>query len=210
LSLAGLMVVTDRRAIEGDIRAVVGAAVEGGATAIQLREKDLSARELLELAQSLRTITREHGALLIINDRVDVALAAEADGVHLGGRSMRPEDVRRVVGEGMRIGVSTHRPEEVARARAAGADYVVFGPVFSTPSKVGILEPRGLDGLAEAVTAGGGMSVLAIGGLDASRAGDAIRAGAAGVAVIRAVIAAEDAGAAADELVRAMASPAAE
>jgi thiamine-phosphate pyrophosphorylase len=184
-----LYLITDRAATNGrPLDQVVAAALAGagdraGEVAVQLREKDLEARELLELARSLRAVTAAAGAQLFINDRVDVALAANADGVHLGGRSLAPADVRTLAPR-LRIGVSTHTRAEVERAAAAGADFVVFGPVFATPSKPGFFV--GLDRLVQVVALG--VPVLALGGIDEKNAYQCILAGASGVACIRSVM----------------------
>jgi thiamine-phosphate pyrophosphorylase len=197
------MAVTDRRAARADLVETVERALAGGVTAVQLREKDLSARDLVALATALRERTTAHGALLLVNDRLDVALAAGADGVHLAGASLPPDAARRVVGDRLLLGVSTHTPDEARAAAAAGADYVVFGPVHRTPSKEGIFEPHGTDGLRRATEACP-VPVVAIGGLDATTAAAAVGAGAVGVAVIRAILAAENPEAAAGAIRRAL------
>jgi thiamine-phosphate pyrophosphorylase len=145
----------------------------------------MEARPLLELARALRALTAAAGAQLFVNDRVDVALAAGADGVHLGGRSLAPAEVR-ALAPGLRIGVSTHSAAEVQRAAAAGADFVVFGPVFATPSKPGIF--TGLDQLEQVCALG--VPVLALGGIDEKNAHECILSGASGVACIRSVMSA--------------------
>jgi thiamine-phosphate pyrophosphorylase len=186
-----LYLITDRtltggRPLERVVaEALAGAGARAAEVAVQLREKDLEGRDLLALARSLRRVTADAGAQLYINDRVDVALAANADGVHLGGRSLAPADVRSLAPH-LRIGVSTHRPEEVARAAAARADFVVFGPVFATPSKPGIFV--GVDQLAQVTALG--VPVLSLGGIDEKNVYLCILAGASGVAVIRSVMAA--------------------
>jgi thiamine-phosphate pyrophosphorylase len=186
-----LYLITDRSATKGRpldqvvAEALVGAGVRARDVAVQLREKDLDGRALLALARSLRAVTAAAGAQLYINDRVDVALAANADGVHLGGRSLAPADVRALTPR-LRIGVSTHTRDEVERAAAAGADFVVFGPVFATPSKPGIF--TGVDRLEQVVALG--VPVLALGGIDEKNAYECILAGASGVAVVRSVMAA--------------------
>jgi thiamine-phosphate pyrophosphorylase len=188
-----LYIVTDRSAA-GDrtLPQVIARALEGapaGQVAVQLREKDLAPRPLLELARALRAVTRAAGAALYLNDRVDVALAAEADGVHLGGGSLAVEAVREIA-PALRIGVSTHACAEVAAAARAGADFVVFGPVFDTPSKRGLLAPTGLEALAAACRQP--IPVLAIGGVDPESAAACATAGAAGAACIRSVMCATD------------------
>jgi len=192
------MLVTDRRIAGGAaalidaVARAVASAVAGGVTAVQMRERGLATRELLALATELRAITRDGGARLVVNDRVDVALAAGADGVQLGFRSMTPADVRRVAGDALAIGRSVHDLEEVRAACAEGADWLIFGPVHATPSKVGLVAPAGVEGLRAAVAAAGSVPVVAIGGLDSSNAAAARAAGAAGVAAIRAILAGDD------------------
>lgn len=156
--------------------------------AVQLRDKDLPGAPLFDLAVKLRAVTRKLGVELWVNDRVDVAAAAGADGVHLGAGALGVDDVRAVAGT-LAIGVSTHDADEVSAAAAKGARFVVFGPVFDTMSKPGA-SPRGLDGLAGVVALG--VPVLALGGVDAGNARACLGAGAAGVACIRAVLAAPD------------------
>ena len=183
---------TDRRATGGrDLVDVVRAALGAGLPAVQLREKDLPGRELFALAEALRTATTRVGALLIVNDRVDVAIAAGADGVHLGGGSMPVAVARRLVGPDALIGVSTHAPGEAP----ADADFAFFGPVWETPGKTAVGPAR----LAEAVAATA-VPVLAIGGVTPARVPAALAAGAAGVAVIREILAARDPAVATREL----------
>jgi thiamine-phosphate pyrophosphorylase len=158
---------------------------------VQLREKDLSARELVELGGRLREITARERAALLINDRIDIAVACDADGVHLPTSSFDVCDARTLLGPDRIVGVSTHAPEQVVAAERAGADFVVFGPVFDTPSKRGYGPPLGLAALTLAVSAVA-IPVLAIGGITADRVHEVRAAGAAGVAVIRAILAAED------------------
>ena len=195
----GVYLVTDRAQTAGrPLLEVVAAALRGGVGAVQLRERDLATRELLALAVELRALTRAAGAALLINDRIDVALACEADGVHLPGRSFAVAEARALLGDRL-IGVSTHAAGEVAAAHAAGADFAVFGPLYDTPSKRAYGPPLGLDGL-RAARAAAPLPLFAIGGIDAARAADARAAGADGVAVIRAVLAAADPTAAAASL----------
>jgi thiamine-phosphate pyrophosphorylase len=185
-----LYLITDRNATGGrPLVQVVASALEGargrgGEVAVQLREKDLQGRALWELARDLRAVTADAGAQLYINDRVDVALAVGADGVHLGGRSLAIADVRALAPR-LLIGVSTHTPAEVQAASAAGADFAVFGPVFATPSKPGF--HTGLGTLKEACAYD--LPVLALGGIDTRNARECIVAGAFGVAGIRFVMA---------------------
>jgi thiamine-phosphate pyrophosphorylase len=188
----GLYLVTDRHQTRGrPLVECVEAALRGGVRAVQLREKDLSARELMELGGRLRKLTVRHEAALLINDRIDVAMACDADGVHLAASSFDVCDARALLGPDRIVGVSTHAPEQVIAAEQAGADFVVFGPVFDTPSKRGYGPPLGLAALTHAASAVA-IPVLAIGGITADRVHEVRAAGAAGVAVIRAILAAED------------------
>ena len=185
-----LYLVTDRKQTGGrPLVDVVKAALEGGVRAVQLREKDLMGRDLYLLARDLRDLTARYDALLLINDRVDVALAVEADGVHLGQASFPAAEARRLLGPEKLIGVSTHSPEEIVAAR--GADFVVFGPVYFTPSKVAYGEPQGVDRLREAV-AQSPYPVFAIGGIIAERVREVRAVGARGIAVISAIISSPD------------------
>lgn len=184
-------VVTDRHATAGRplvevvAHALEGARGAGGAVAVQLREKDLPARELLALARDLRAVTASAGAALFVNDRIDVALAAGADGVHLARRSLRPAQVRAIAPH-LRIAVSTHSRVEVVAAAGDAVDFVVFGPVFDTPSKRGVYPATGLAALAG--VCGLGVPVLALGGITVGNALSCLAAGAAGIACIRSVI----------------------
>src|SRR5438552_238859 len=191
-----LILVTDRRATERDLATVVEAALDAGLPAVQLREKDLPGRPLLALAERLRAATARTGALLFVNDRIDVALAAGADGVQLGTGSVPVEVARRLLPPGALVGVSTHAPGEAATA----ADFGLFGPVWETPSKAGA---QGAARLGDAVRAAA-IPVLAIGGVTAERVPAVRAAGAAGVAVIRAILAAPDPGAATRALLAAL------
>lgn len=195
-----LYLVTDRTRTAGrPLLDVVDAALQGGVDAVQLREKDLSGAALFELACRLRELTRRYGVRLLINDRIDIALAVGADGVHLPVDSFAPADARRLLGAGAVVGASTHSVEQALNAAAGGADFVVFGPVFDTPSKRAFGAPLGLDALAK-VTEAVPLPVLAIGGVTADRVRSVRQCGAAGVAVIAAILAADDPRAAAAAL----------
>ena len=126
-----------------DLFAQVEAALRGGVRAVQLREKDLTAEELLPLAQQMRELTRKYNAKLLINRDIDIALAVGADGVHLGGNAMSVAEARKLVGRDRLIGVSTHSIDEVQKAEKDGADFVTFGPVYATPSKLPFGQPVG-------------------------------------------------------------------
>jgi thiamine-phosphate pyrophosphorylase len=197
--LPRLYVITDRHSVPGgDLAKAVGAALAGGARLIQLREKDLSVAELRPLVRALRELTRASHARLLLNLASDVerlALAREigVDGVHLtsaGHRSIAR--VREVCGAGAILGVSTHRVDEVESAARAGADLVTFGPVFETPSKIGMGEPTGLEPLAAAVQAAGPTAVFALGGITLEAIATVMASGAHGIAVIRACLGAVD------------------
>ena len=197
-----LYLVTDRRqAAGGDLVGAVGRALAGGVQAVQLRENDLGARALLELARRLREMTSRHGAKLLINDRVDIALASGADGVHLGAASLPPEEARRILGKDRLVGCSTHGREELAAAAAGGADYVTFGPVFATPSKARYGPPQGVDALRRACGSSG-LPVFGIGGIGQENVAEVVAAGSYGIAAISALLAADDPGAAASEMRR--------
>jgi thiamine-phosphate pyrophosphorylase len=187
-----LYVVTDRHEAAGrDLEEIVAAAARGGAGAIQLREKDLSARDLYALGARLQTALSPYGVPLLINDRLDVALALDAAGVHLAGHSLPTAVARRVLGANKLLGVSTHSVEEARCAAEDGADFIVFGPVFTTPSKVVYGPPQGLQHLRTVIRAVR-IPVLAIGGIDHTNLSQVVQAGAYGVAMIRAVLAAPD------------------
>ena len=187
-----LYVVTDRHEAAGrDLEEIVVAAAQGGAGAIQLREKDLSARDLYALGARLQAALVPYGVPLLINDRLDVALALDAAGVHLAGHSLPTAIARRVLGAGKLLGVSTHSVEEARCAADDGADFIVFGPVFTTPSKVAYGPPQGLQHLRTVVRAVH-IPVIAIGGIDHTNLPQVMQAGAYGVAMIRAVLAAPD------------------
>ena len=183
-----LYLVTDRAQTGGrPLVSVVEAALRGGARWVQLRENDLTGLALTQLGEELRAATRRHGAMLLVNDRVDVALAVDADGAHLARSSMRPADVRPLVGAAGWIGASAHTLEEAVEAEASGADFVVFGPVFATPSKAPYGPPVGLVALRAARLALA-LPVLAIGGIKAENLEQVAKGGADGFAVISAIL----------------------
>lgn len=193
--------ITDRRqAPGGDILRAVAGALDGGIRAVQLREKDLPGRELVRLAGRMRELTARYGARLLVNDRVDVAMAVSADGVHLGGFSIPASVARRLLGEGALIGCSTHDVRELREAAEQGADFATFGPVYPTPSKAAYGPPLGVAALAEACRRTS-LPVFALGGVKRENAGEAIGAGAFGIALISEVVAAADPRGAAAELV---------
>ncbi|MCE5296254.1 MAG: thiamine phosphate synthase [Euryarchaeota archaeon] len=195
-----LYVVTDRALANGLAHAEIARrAVMGGANVIQLRDKHLSPRELYLTALEVRLVTRENNAAFIVNDELDVALAAKADGVHLGQDDLPIEAARRIVPDDFIIGISVSSAVQALKAQEGGADYVALSPVFDTASKNDAGAGRGLEALKEirkAVT----IPVIAIGGVDKKNVPSIIEAGADGVAVISAVVGQKDIEVAAREL----------
>lgn len=195
-----LYIITDRHATAGrPLPSVIAAALAGAGPAIQagarvavqLREKDLPTRPLLTLARQLRAITAAAGAGLFINDRIDVALAVGADGVHLGGRSLAPADVA-AIAPSLPVAVSLHHPDEVAiAARHPNVRFAVFGPVYATPEKATPVGLAGPGSLVAAVSVAGRqpapLPILALGGVGPEQVPECFAAGAAGVACIRAI-----------------------
>lgn len=193
-------VITDRRAAgERSILEVVQAAIRGGATVIQLREKEGKVREVLALGRALQELTRAAGLPLIVNDRLDLALALDADGVHVGQDDMPADMARKLLGPDKLLGVSVETVAQAQAAEAAGADYLGVGDIFGTPSKPDARAPIGLARLVE-IARSVAIPVIGIGGITRSNAAAVIQAGAVGVAVISAVMGAPAPEAAAREL----------
>lgn len=198
-----LCLVTDDELSADRIVAVVEAACAAGRIVVQLRARNRGGRELFELAQRLRRATAANDSLLVVNDRLDVALAVGADGVHLPASGIPARVARALLdrragsADRLRIGLSVHSVDEI-RANADPVDYFQFGPVFATPSKLAYGPPQGVAALAEAISAATDAQrpLVSVGGIDATNACTPIGAGAAGVAVIRAVMRASDPGAA--------------
>jgi thiamine-phosphate pyrophosphorylase len=187
-----LYLITDRKqASGGNLCAAVEAALRGGVRAVQLREKDLASRELYDLACRMRELTTRYGAKLLINDRLDIALAAGADGVHLGESSLPVSRVRELAGERLIIGVSCHSLERALEAQESGADFITFSPIFFTPSKAPYGEPLGIDLLAEACRLLR-IPVFALGGIKKDSVRTVLDHGARGIALISAILAADD------------------
>jgi len=186
-----LYLITDRKQTKLPLTQAIRLALEGGVRAIQLREKDLPIQELLSLAKEVRILTRQFNARLFINDRVDIAVAVEADGVHLGHQSMPPEAVRNVVGKNMLIGVSTHDLAEAKAAEAGGADFITFGPIFETPSKAGMIAPVGKESIRD-IKYHIDIPIFALGGIKSGNILKVMATGAMGVALISAIFAADD------------------
>ncbi|MFC3073726.1 thiamine phosphate synthase [Shinella pollutisoli] len=188
----------------GDLAALARTAAENGATLLQYRDKDAPTRTMVARARAIRAALAGTGVPLVVNDRLDVALAAEADGVHLGREDMAPETARRLLGPAAIVGVTVKDAADAEAAIAAPADYACIGGVFETLSKHNPDPPLGLDGFAalraRIAAARPDLPVGAIAGIDAARAAAVVRAGAAGVAVISAVFAAADVAAAARQV----------
>lgn len=180
-----LHMITDGMKQAGELCGIVENALRGGADAIQLRYKSAPALDLYTLGKALKPIVDSFSARFLINDRVDVALALSADGVHLAGKSLPVEAVRNFVGRRMLLGCSVHSVEEAKRAEERGASYITFGHIFPTKSKPG-LPPRGVRGLQEVVDAVS-IPVLAIGGITADNIDEVLATGCAGISVIGAI-----------------------
>ncbi len=183
-----LYLITDRKLIpHGALIVAVEDALKAGVKAVQLREKDLAIREVLELAYRMREITTRRGAKLFINDRVDVALCVEADGVHLGQSGIPVKAARKLAGSRLFIGASAHNLEEVLTAEREGADFITFGPVYDTPSKRKYGAPVGIE-LLRSATAGTSVPVFGIGGITIGRVAEVLNAGACGIALISGIL----------------------
>jgi thiamine-phosphate pyrophosphorylase len=182
-----------------DLLGLIGEAVRGGVTIVQLRGKNLSSRDLLELGLRATDLLARTGVPLLVNDRVDIALACGAAGVHLGQEDMPVDQARRILGPDKLIGVSVNTPEEARRAELEGADYVGAGPAHVTATKetaLSVLGPEGIAGIKRAVR----IPVVAIGGIGNANAAALAAAGADGIAVVSAILGAPDAKRAAEDL----------
>jgi thiamine-phosphate pyrophosphorylase len=185
-----------------DLLGLIGEAVRGGATVVQLRAKNLSSRDFLELGLRAADALTRTGVPLLVNDRLDIALACGAAGVHLGQEDMPVPQARKILGPDRIIGVSVHSPQEAHRAEREGADYLGAGPAYATATKetaLSVLGPEGIDRIKRAVR----IPVVAIGGIGAANAAAIAAAGADGIAVISALLGAPDARRAAEDLKKA-------
>jgi thiamine-phosphate pyrophosphorylase len=188
-----LYLITDRKLFNGSdafFQAVEGA-LKAGVKTVQLREKDLPTRELLTMAYGMRELTSEYCAKLFMNDRTDIALCVGADGVHLGHESMPFYAVRKIAGDGFIIGVSTHSLKEAHVAEEEGADFITFGPLYQTPSKLKYGAPVGLEALNK-VAGEIGIPVFGIGGIKLDTINAVMKSGSHGIAVISGVLGEDD------------------
>ena len=186
LSRMRLYLITGDQGGEVETARIVEAALEGGASVIQLRKKTMAKGEQYSIARALRRLTQLHGALFIVNDHADIAIAADADGVHLGQDDLPPSAVRELPGfDGRLIGRSTHSLEQAKGAIGEGADYIAVGPVYPTPTKAG--RPPVGTALVSDVAAIADRPFVAVGGIDDENAPAVVEAGAGAIAVVRAV-----------------------
>ena len=195
-----LYLVTDRSLSKGRSTAeIVAAAVAGGVSCIQLREKSCGTREFLNEALALQPLLKSRNIPLIINDRLDIALAIEADGVHLGQSDMPIGMARKIAGNSLIIGISAESVDDALRAEQEGADYIGISPVFSTPTKTDIAPPLGLEGVRQ-IRALVDIPLVGIGGINSDNAESVLAAGADGIAVVSAIVSAADPAGAAKKL----------
>lgn len=195
-----LYLVTDRPLSRGRTTAeIVEAAVAGGVTCVQLREKGCGTREFIDEARSIKSVLTDKNIPLIINDRIDVALAVCADGVHLGQSDMHIADARKIGGDYLIIGVSAESIDDALEAERDGADYIGVSPVFATQTKADTAPPLGLEGVQE-IRKRIDIPIVGIGGINQSNAASVISAGADGIAVVSAIVSADEPAVAAKNL----------
>ena len=195
-----LYLVTDRDLANGKpLEQIIEEAVKGGVSMVQIREKDSNTRDFYQLAVSVKQILQKYNVPLIINDRLDIALAADADGLHIGQSDLPYEQARKILGPDKIIGLSVESIEQAREANKLDVDYIGLSPVFSTQTKNDIAKPLELDGVREIVSFTKHPTV-AIGGINTKNAGDVIHAGADGIAVVSAIISNENPKEAASEL----------
>lgn len=199
-----LLVVTDRHQTKGrPLVPLLQRVLSVSASVIQLRERDLSAKELVMLAREVQTVMAPRRSQLLINDRIDVALALEGAGVHLRSNSLPVPAARQLLGRQRLLGISVHAVEEAVAAESQGADYIILGPIYETPSKQAFGPPLGIQTLEKACQLVR-IPVIGIGGVTPARAREMRQAGAFGVAVITAILSAEDVESATFELLDAV------
>ncbi len=197
-----LYLVTDRNLSNGKSNLdVVETAVKGGVTCVQIREKECSTREFIRQARQLKILLANYNVPLIVNDRVDVAIAADADGIHLGQSDMAIADARKIVGSSVIIGISAESLEDAIKAEKQGADYIGISPVFNTSTKKDTAPPLGIKGVKE-IRNHVHIPLIGIGGIGKNNAQDVIHAGADGIAVVSAIVAASSPEQAARELLQ--------
>jgi len=195
-----LYLVTDRGLSRGrSTLEIVQAAVRGGVTCVQLREKNCSAREFIAEATAIQSFLKEHGIPLIINDRLDIAQAIQADGVHLGQNDIPLKMARAIVKDSMLIGISAESLQDAVEAERDGADYIGVSPIYTTATKSDTAPALGLEGLRE-IRKAVKIPLVGIGGLNRSNAAEVIGNGADGIAVVSAIVSADDPENAAAEL----------
>ena len=198
--MRGLYVIIDTRLVCGDIGKTAEDVIAGGADFLQLRAKDLSTREFIEAGTRLSRICKRNQIPFIVNDRVDIALALDSDGVHLGQDDMPVSAARKIYPQGKLIGLSVHSLEEAAKAKEEKPDYIGVGPVFFTRTKVSAIPPVGTDFIRK-IKSGINLPLVAIGGINAENMEEVIAAGADAVAVCSAILSADDIKAATERLV---------
>jgi thiamine-phosphate pyrophosphorylase len=197
-----LYLVTDRGLAHGRSNLeIVKAAVQGGVTCVQLREKECSTLDFIGQALAIKDFLKSSGVPLIINDRVDVALAIEADGVHLGQTDMPLDIAKKILGDSMIIGISAESLEDALEAEKGGADYLGVSPIYATPTKTDTAPALGLEGL-RAIREAVRLPLVGIGGLNRKNSAAVIQNGANGVAVVSAIVAADDPATAARDLLQ--------
>ncbi|MGR3178909.1 MAG: thiamine phosphate synthase [Candidatus Anammoxibacter sp.] len=193
-----LVLITNRSICKQPFIETIKLAIKGGVDTVQLREKDLDSNELFRIASDIKKITIELNASLIINDRPDIMLAVDADGVHIGQRSMPMKDVRKIIGRDKLIGYSAHNIQEAIHAQDEGADYISYSPVFNTGSKTDYLEqeqsqpiPIGAEAIKK-VKSIVNIPVIALGGINANNVDEVLENGADGVAVVSNILQSSD------------------
>ncbi len=182
-----LVLITDRKVCGKKLTDIIEQAIDGGVGTVQLREKDLNTGDLFNLAKEIREITERKGANLIINDRVDIATAVDADGVHLGWQSLEIDTVRRMIGQDKIIGFSAHSLEEAERAENSGADYISISPIFNTANKDYFIKPLGVGEIGK-IKEHINIPVIALGGINENNIDKVLKNGADGIAVISAIL----------------------
>lgn len=198
---SGIYLITDQYIVKGLSHVQIAEkALLGGVRFIQYREKQLSKRESYKVALQLREITRKYNAVLIINDDIDIALAVDADGIHLGQEDFPVQAARKILGDDKIIGLSTHSLKHAEEAQGSGADYIAIGPIFRSTTK-DVREPLGVDIIKE-IRKISRLPVITIGGINEDNIADVMKAGADGAAVISAIITKEDITGAVKEFIR--------